>query len=163
MRAEKEIYKISLKRIFNSILFVLLAPLLILILHFTGLIDFEKHIAIYLGIYLVSVFNIALLVSNYYWTNYNSLFMIHRKDDKTACYWKDRQREIYFLDEEVCKIEKRSPFLLGKIPWFDLYYYVFTLKSGQKFIISCLMLEDHELFIINDKVYKETNTFFPFI
>lgn len=160
---EKDQFKVSLKRISNSLLFIVLAPVLIFILHFTELINIEKHLAIYLAIYTISTIMIAVLVSNYYWNNHSSFFMMDRYGDKTACYWKDDECEVYFMDYEVITIEKVNPIIIGRLPWFDLYYYVFTLSSGKKINISCLMLNDHELVILNDKVYKETYTFFPFI
>ncbi len=163
IKTEKDQFRVNLKRISNSILFIFIAPILIYVLHLTELINIERHLAIYLGIYTLSLIMIAVLVSNYYWNNHNSVFMMDRYGDKTACYWKDDEGEIYFMDYEVISIEKRSSFLLGRLPWFDLYYYIFTLSNGKKIIISCLMLNDQELMIINDKVYKESYTFFPFI
>ena len=143
-------------------------PICFLILLFKGFFDFFTTILFFLGCHLFVFIFISLplivLYLNYKKYNRNWAVKIDLPNQKIQIVDSIKNEELQVKFEEIKKIYKVVSYNKSAIHfgYMDFFYYELVLKSNERLIITCLVNEDLDKYIHQDK-FKLVSKFSPYI
>lgn len=163
----KSTFKNRLSHFFPAYLIIIAFGLLVIYMTFRFGTD-DLLIYFYIGfcIYGLGGFLPTLYIHlTYLITNFKDEMIINFENEIIK--YKHKEHSVLFHFSDICQIDEYKTYALsrktpGWLPWDTYHYNIYTLKNGEKIIITCFMANELKLPIDNGKI-KLHKIVYPYI